>query len=208
MGTAARRGRPKAASRERIIEAGISVGLRNLTMTAVAAELEVAEATLYNYVSSKQELEEAIVAALVDQIDSPSSDIAHAHDHLVELGARIATVLRRHRGLTEAVIRHGASAAITTRAQADLDRLIELGLDPDTALVAHSELVWFVIGSVRVESDEPAGPPVLSPPFRDALRKYESANFRWSVDAHVLGVLTALERGSRPWATGDDTATG
>lgn len=64
-----------ALSRDRIVEAGVAFadrhGLSALTMRKLAAELGVEAMSLYNHISNKADLLDAMVDAMVGQIDAP-----------------------------------------------------------------------------------------------------------------------------------------
>lgn len=62
----ARAGRPRQVSTEKIVEAAVSIGFVDLSMSSVAAALGVNHSTLYNYVSSREEL----ISLMIDHIFS------------------------------------------------------------------------------------------------------------------------------------------
>ncbi|MDD3797567.1 MAG: TetR family transcriptional regulator [Novosphingobium sp.] len=70
-GCPARRGRPRRLRLDQILEAALKVGLQDLTMEAVARELGVAKAVLYNYVGNREELVQLASARLTRQRFSP-----------------------------------------------------------------------------------------------------------------------------------------
>ena len=91
---AAKPGRPRALTLEDIVEAARRMGLANLKMPALAAELGIGAGTLYNYVSSRAELLRLVVmqrpkTPLVDNGKDDWREIVRTHTrdtflHLVE----------------------------------------------------------------------------------------------------------------------------
>ena len=62
LGSQKARGRPRRLELDQVIEAALAVGLKRLTMAAVAERLGVGKAVLYGYVSSREELTQLAAA--------------------------------------------------------------------------------------------------------------------------------------------------
>ncbi len=64
-------GRPRILDRERVIAAALAVGTDRVTMKSVADELGVGVATLYKYVSGRQELMQLVALELMGNVGLP-----------------------------------------------------------------------------------------------------------------------------------------
>ncbi len=64
-------GRPRILDRQRVIAAAVAVGPDRVTMKSVADELGVGVATLYKYVSGRQELMQLVVGELMGSVGLP-----------------------------------------------------------------------------------------------------------------------------------------
>lgn len=64
-------GRPRILDRERVIAAAVAVGTDRITMKSVADELGVGVATLYKYVSGRQELMQLVAGELMASVGLP-----------------------------------------------------------------------------------------------------------------------------------------
>ena len=66
-----KRGRPNVVNRERILNVARALGLRDLTMQAVAVELGVSTPALYHYFPNKKELLSALAGEYVADLPEP-----------------------------------------------------------------------------------------------------------------------------------------
>jgi len=70
----ARRGRPRRLELAQVIEAALAVGVRQLTMAAVAERLGVGKAVLYGYVGSRDELVQLATAHAASRHRFPTDE--------------------------------------------------------------------------------------------------------------------------------------
>lgn len=73
--TAPTRGRPPTITPERLADIGIRLGLPNLTMANVAAELAVTQAALYKRVSNLEALKRLVAEAVFQRWQIPRASI-------------------------------------------------------------------------------------------------------------------------------------
>jgi AcrR family transcriptional regulator len=69
----ATRGRPRTITRERIADAGIQLGLPNITFVGVAAALGVSHMALYKHVPSLEELKHLVAEEIFSRWQIPQS---------------------------------------------------------------------------------------------------------------------------------------
>lgn len=68
----AKRGRPRTITPERIVEAGIKMGLRHITFVGVAAGLGVSHMALYKHVENLAQLKQMVAEAVFDRWQLPT----------------------------------------------------------------------------------------------------------------------------------------
>ncbi|NMO56153.1 TetR/AcrR family transcriptional regulator [Actinoplanes sp. TBRC 11911] len=130
-------------------------GLSALTMRSLATSLQTGPMTLYNYVDSREALEELVVDAVVGRIDLPEP----TDDWLADTRA-VATAAWRTFRAHPAIIPLVVTRRTTSRAQlrlveAQMAALARGGLDPAAQLVAFRTIIGFVMG---IAQNELAGP--------------------------------------------------
>ncbi len=86
-------GRPRALTREQVVEAALRLGLEDFTMKRVAAELGVSIATLYQYVTDRDELLRLAVSRQMASLPFPADDGQHWSVFLREYARGIVEML-------------------------------------------------------------------------------------------------------------------
>ncbi|MGE0808836.1 MAG: TetR/AcrR family transcriptional regulator [Burkholderiaceae bacterium] len=108
----AARGRPRTITRERIADAGIEIGLPNITFIGVAAALGVSHMALYKHVPSLDALKRLVAEEIFSRWQIPQA-CGNGGDGLKEYLIVFATSVREfvkaHPGLTPYVIRRLAA---------------------------------------------------------------------------------------------------
>lgn len=92
-------GRPAKLSVDAIVRAGRTLGMRRLSLNAVAAELGVSSTALYRHVEGRWGLERLVGESLLSELelhDDPAEDIER---HLVSFGAQLREFTLAHPGL-------------------------------------------------------------------------------------------------------------
>lgn len=106
------RGRPPTITRERIADAGIEIGLPNITFVGVAAALGVSHMALYKHVASLEALKHLVAEAIFTRWDLPQGG-GHGPDglknYLITFTTSIRKFVKAHPGLTPYVIRRLAA---------------------------------------------------------------------------------------------------
>jgi AcrR family transcriptional regulator len=106
------RGRPRTITRERIADAGIAIGLPNITFTGVAAALGVSHMALYKHVASLEELKHLVAEEIFQRWQIPRAggqDGVALEDYLVAFSASAQAFVKAHPGLTPYVLRRAAA---------------------------------------------------------------------------------------------------
>ncbi|CUU65089.1 TetR/AcrR family transcriptional regulator [Corynebacterium variabile] len=97
-------GRPSRTSLDALQDAALTLGLDSFTLAAVAKEVGVAEATVYNYVHSRDELYRGAcdrLSAGVDLTPDPATDTGSWMDYMDAVSARVVPLAATHPGFTE-----------------------------------------------------------------------------------------------------------
>ena len=96
-------GRPARTSLTALQDAALRLGLDHFTLAAVAKEAGIAEATVYNYVRSRDELYRGACDQLfagVDLAPDPATDTGTWMDYMDAVSARVVPLAAAHPGFT------------------------------------------------------------------------------------------------------------
>jgi len=140
-------GRPRILDRERVIAAAIAVGTDRVTMKSVADELGVGVATLYKYVSDRQELMQLVAAELMGSVGLPR----RGRLGWAEYSRRFALTLERSMVAQPAVIRQlmegGFGTEVGSRLSREfVDSIRESELDRAQATQLYQAICQVAIG--------------------------------------------------------------
>lgn len=108
----ATRGRPRTITRERIADAGIEIGLPNITVVGVAAALGVSHMALYKHVSSLETLKHLVAEEIFSRWQIPqaaSNGRGRLKDYLLLFAASVQEFVKAHPGVTPFIIRRLAA---------------------------------------------------------------------------------------------------
>lgn len=106
------RGRPPTITRERIANAGIEIGLPNITFVGLAASLGVSHMALYKHVPSLEALKGLVAEEIFTRWDIPQACKGGSEDlktYLFTFSTSVREFVRAHPGLTPYVIRRLAA---------------------------------------------------------------------------------------------------
>lgn len=113
------RGRPKKLSHARIVEAGMAMGLRDLTFVGLAGQLGVTHMTLYNHIPSLEALKAAVADAIFEGWTMPPVGDGNGQDlprYLIAFIASLRDLVIAHPGLAPHLLRRSvASPSISAR---------------------------------------------------------------------------------------------
>lgn len=110
---ARRRGRPPSITRERIADAGMRMGLRNITFVGLSAVLGVSHMALYKHVASLEALKQLVADEIVARWQIPQargSEPLELQDYLVVFSASVQDFVKAHPGVTPYVLRRMAAS--------------------------------------------------------------------------------------------------
>lgn len=108
----AARGRPRTITRERIADAGIEIGLPNITFVGVAAAMGVSHMALYKHVANLEALKILVAEEIFQRWEIPQADADDNSDlkgYLLRFAASIQAFVKAHPGLTPYVIRRSVA---------------------------------------------------------------------------------------------------
>jgi AcrR family transcriptional regulator len=193
------------------------VGLRELSMKAVADVLGVSPQALYRHVRDREALEVLVGEHLTARLELPDDVGQTWTDYLVELGQRMRQALLPHPGLGSYLRRLGTASAGSLRIIDRCDQvLVARGLRPVDAFMAGGTVANFTIGYVEHEGTaaitidtrerfaravEAIGPdrlPVLTQAVAEYRQLGVESYFDWSLRALVRGIAAQLADGVVP----------
>ena len=108
----ATRGRPRTITRERIVEAGIGIGLPGITFVGVAAALGVSHMALYKHVANLEALKNMVAEEIFTRWQIPRVDAdqrGELKEYLTVFATSVRLFVKAHPGLTPYVIRRLAA---------------------------------------------------------------------------------------------------
>ena len=108
----ATRGRPPSITRERIVEAGIEMGLPNITFVGLAAALGVSHMALYKHVPNLEALKALVAEEIFTRWQIPQDcgdKDGGLREYLIVFATSVREFVKAHPGLTPFVIRRAAA---------------------------------------------------------------------------------------------------
>ncbi|ALE88193.1 TetR/AcrR family transcriptional regulator [Pseudomonas versuta] len=108
----ATRGRPRTITRERIVEAGIEIGLPSITFVGVAAALGVSHMALYKHVANLEALKSMVAEEIFTRWQFPRADAERRSglkEYMIVFATSVRVFVKAHPGLTPYVIRRLAA---------------------------------------------------------------------------------------------------
>lgn len=108
----ATRGRPRTITRERIVDAGIEIGLPNITFVGVAAALGISHMALYKHVANLEALKSMVAEEIFTRWQIPRAEADQRgglREYMTEFATSVRVFVKAHPGLTPYVIRRLAA---------------------------------------------------------------------------------------------------
>jgi TetR/AcrR family transcriptional regulator, tetracycline repressor protein len=216
--SAARRSSPATPlSRERIVKAALAIvdreGVGALSMRRLGRELDVDPMAVYYHVPNKDALLDAIVEAVMADIDlTVDSPAAPAEERILCAARAYRDAMLAHANALPIVLSRGPATPGAMRpVEFLLGILREAGLSPSQAMAGMNAIAATVRGVVAMVADGAAEPPepeqlaVLAeqvpaeefPYFREALMCHSDfleADFEFGVRALARGLLGMVDR--------------
>lgn len=157
-----RRGRPRALTRERVVEAALRIadeeGLDALTMPRLAAGLAIGTMTLYSYVDNKDDLLDAVIDLAVHSAGRAPVELGTAVAWRADLGALVRHAYRnlvRHPAVVEIRLRRPILRPDALRfGERVMQILLRAGLPPAEAAAAFRAIYTYLFGFAAIS---PAG---------------------------------------------------
>lgn len=209
-------GRRPVISYESVVDAAVAIGLRNLTVTAVAERLGVSPGAIYHHVDGLAALENEVFRRVVAATAGllPTGENLSVEDYLVAIAQSFRLLELSHPGLAAYMDRVESGAIEVADTMVLIGRtLMAKGVDPHAAanLVGIvGNISWDLAGRESRTDGYPLtggwSPGIIArlretPAFAEVIDSTTHGNpstqFEWIVRAMVRGVLADL--GTAPW---------
>ncbi len=196
----ATRGRPRTITRERIVDAGIGIGLLQMTFVGVAAAMGVSHMALYKHVANLAELKRLVAAELFTrwQIPQACPDRHGGLQHYLHVFANsVQAIVKAHPGLTPYVIRRlAATQPILARIDAHQRHIAEAyGISKDEARWLLATVAFHCFAAADTVYTAAGREPVLDAD-RSAEEAEMEAELAQGVHALIVGALALLKDGA------------
>ncbi|MEU7858290.1 TetR/AcrR family transcriptional regulator C-terminal domain-containing protein [Nonomuraea sp. NPDC049141] len=158
----ARRG-SRDLSLESIVKTALQIaddiGLEELTIRRIAAELGVGAMTLYSYVRNKDEIFDAMADHVLGGIRIPEADPTDAAAVLRAAATGFLDMMRRHPSIVQLMTSRVtiSSHSMEGGMEGILVRFLEAGLTPETAVRCYSFLITYALGFAGYQHPRPWG---------------------------------------------------
>lgn len=201
-----RRGRPPVVTEQAIVEAGVRIGLRALSVRSVANELGVAPSALYRHVDDREALEVLVGEHLISTFEFGEYAAGPVDDYLLGFALALRQFATDHPGAGAYLARPPTGSVRVRRLKDRLALALEsAGLTLVDALTATTVIANHALGLTELELEARARPLARSPESDDpnaerirvARRSMAAgdadAMFELSMRATVDGLLARIE---------------
>jgi AcrR family transcriptional regulator len=150
-------GRPPLITLDDVVAIGRDLGMRRLSINAVAARLGVTATALYRYVASRWELERLVGESLLAELDLRDDPDADAEQHLLSFAVQLQDFCAEHPGLASYLqVLFPRGYAGRQLVAAELEALSRRGYSGDAAVLLASAVATLVI-SLAAREESTAG---------------------------------------------------
>lgn len=199
-----RAGRPPILSLDRIVDAGVELGLDQLSVVAVAQHLGVGGSSLYRHIGGADDLAERVAERVIQSFEPPDLTDADLKTGLTAFGWAIHEFVERNPGFSGHVDRLGPPPTMRAHIETLTDEVHRLGLERPKAALALADIASFADGGWWPGNPtdlalDPHWDPV--PELAESMRTVSPGEyFRWLLDLHIDGLLRALDADDLPWS--------
>lgn len=148
-------GRPPLIAVDDIVRAGRELGMRQLSVNAVAARLGVSATALYRHVEGRWELERLVGESLLAELELRDDPSAGTEPHLLTFGLQLCEFAAKHPGLASYLQVLFPRGDAGTRLLADeVEALSRRGYSAETAVVLSSAVATLAISLAACEDNK------------------------------------------------------
>ncbi|GGC64045.1 TetR/AcrR family transcriptional regulator [Hoyosella rhizosphaerae] len=162
-----KRGRPAIVTAEMIRETALEMGVATITMTSVAARLGVNHATLYRYVSSRDDLVKHALDLALERSEYPAAG-NDWREFLYDTAIATQRMCENHPGVATELAGGTFSPNMLQRGTEVMVSLVHLGFSPTNAVLALDLVIDLVIDHCRRTEQMDGRVPSPSMPSREA----------------------------------------
>lgn len=198
----ATRGRPPTITRERIADAGIKIGLPNITFVGVAAAMGISHVALYKHVPSLEELKHLVAEEIFCrwQIPQAQGSISGGlKEYLLVFTTSVREFVKAHPGLTPYVIRRlAATQPMLAKIDGHQRHIADVyGISREQARWLLATVTFHCLAVADTVYSVAGREPVVKAD-RDVEETEMEQELIQGVHALIIGALAMLEKGVRP----------
>ena len=197
----ATRGRPRTITREKIADAGIEIGLPNVTFVGIAAALGVTHMALYKHVPSLEALKHLIAEEIFNRWELPQAcdpGQIGLKEYMIVFTASVRQFVKAHPGVTPYVIRRlAATPAMLEKIDGHQTHIAKAyGISKDQSRWLLATVTFFCISAADTVYSAARLEPLINVDL--GLEEAEmEAEFVVGTHALIVGALAML-RGTPP----------
>lgn len=191
------RGRPRTIDRKRIAEAGMKMGLPDLTFVGVAHVLGVSHMGLYRHVPNLEELKRLVAAEIFNRWQIPEVGECQRDDlesYLIAFTSSLRTLVKAHPGLAPYLIRRAvATPSMMAKIDAHHGQVARaFGISKENARCVLSMVAFHCI-AVADTVYSTVDDPNASPQENRAANAEIEAEFELGMHTLIAGALLRLK---------------
>lgn len=164
-----KRGRPAIVTGEQICETALEMGVSTITMTSVASQLGVNHATLYRYVTSRDDLVRQAIDLAIERTQFPEPQDGDWRTFLHDTAMTLCAMLDRYPGIATELAGGTFTHQVLRRGAEMMGALVNIGWAPHNAVLAMESITDLVVDHVRKSEQLDGRVPSQSMPSRDKL---------------------------------------
>lgn len=191
--SALKRGRPRALDEDRIVEAALRLArgsrLDDVSMRALAQDLDVPVMTVYNYVPNRDALYEMLTNHILAPVQVPGPEEGSWEDRLRKLERQARSAMAKGPGGGFTRRSTGAREAVRL-IEGVMEILTCAGFGAADAALAFATLFTFMLGQFQIDASEISGEALEDASLSSRLSRDEM--FEFAFDAVLAGLKAKL----------------
>ena len=197
------RGRPRTITREKIADAGITIGLPHITIVGMAAALGVSHMALYKHVPSLDTLKNMVAEEIFSRWQLPQAVLPGQitlQEYMTEFTDSVRVFVKTHPGVTPYVIRRlAATPAMLEKIDTHQNHIAQAyGISKEQSRWLLATVTFFSMSAADTVYSAARLEPVIQTDLAQEEGEME-AEFEQGARALIEGALALVQQGQSSW---------